>query len=216
MNFETARNQMLSQQIRTWDVLDEAVLAALRETPRELFVSKSDRELAFADVELPLAHGQRMLSPKLEGKLLQELRIQPTDHALVVGTGSGYLTACMARLAREVHGIEYFEDLSAAAQSHLRNLPVDNVFLETADATQMAADRKFDVIAVTASVPVLGEKFIRLLRPRGRLFIVVGRGHAMEAQVITLSSDRQWTTESLFETELTPMVNAGETETFVL
>lgn len=216
MNFETARNQMLAQQIRAWNVLDDRVLDVLHNTARELFVPGEDRDLAFADVEIPIGHGQAMMNPKIEARLLQELTIDPLDEVLEIGTGSGYLTACLARLGRHVRSVEIFEDLSRSADARLRSLGIGNVSLEAADAFTLAPGSQFDVIAVTGSVPVLTDQFIAMLRPHGRMFIVVGRAPAMEARLVTRHSDGTWTAVSLFETVLTPLVNADTTEPFVL
>lgn len=216
MNFEIARNQMLAQQVRTWNVLDDRVLEALRTIPRELFVAQADRDLAFADVEIPLAHGQCMMNPKIEARMLQELTITPFDDVLEIGTGSGYISACLARLGRYVHSIEIFADLAESAATRIGEQQLDNVSIATGDALELSEQASYDVIAVTASVPVLTEHFIRMLRPNGRLFIVVGQAPIMDAQLITMQPDGDWTTTSLFETVLTPMINAAPAEPFVL
>jgi protein-L-isoaspartate(D-aspartate) O-methyltransferase len=207
---------MLNQQIRTWDVLDARVLDALRETPRELFVPETERDLAFADTEVPLAHGQFMMAPKVEARLLQELAIEPTDTALEIGTGSGYLSACLGRLAENLVSLEIFADLSEAAGDRLDQVGVRNVVLKDEDAMQADFNGRFDVIAITASLPRLSEKFIRLLKPEGRLFVVVGRAPVMEAMLVRKHADGSWTEKSLFETMLTPMINAEIAEPFVL
>jgi len=188
----------------------------LGHTPREVFVQESERDLAFADTEIPLAHGQCMMAPKVEARLLQELAIAPDDTALEIGTGSGYLTACLGRLAATVVSLEIFPDLSAAAGDRLSRIDAGNVELRVEDAMQAAIDTKFDCVAVTASLPHLGDRFIRLLKPGGRLFIVVGRAPVMEALLVTRHEDGSWTEKSLFETMLTPMINADEPEPFVL
>jgi protein-L-isoaspartate(D-aspartate) O-methyltransferase len=216
MNYETARRQMLNQQIRTWDVLDERVLEVLGDTPREVFVPAAERDLAFADIEVPLSHGQCMMAPKVEARLLQELAIRPGDSALEIGTGSGYLAACLGRLAASVVSLEIFPDLSEAAATNLRQVGIDNVEIRTEDATRASFDGRFDCVAVTASVPRLSERFIQLLKPGGRLFIVTGRAPIMEATLVTLHSDGSWTEQGLFETLLTPMINADVPEPFVL
>jgi protein-L-isoaspartate(D-aspartate) O-methyltransferase len=216
MNYETARRQMLSQQIRTWDVLDARVLETLAEVPRESFVPESERDLAFADTEVPLAHGQNMMAPKVEARLLQELAIEPTDMALEIGTGSGYLAACLARLAESVVTLEIFTDLSEAAAANLARAGITNVSLRDEDATKADFDNGFDVIAVTASLPAHSERFIRLLNPEGRMFVVIGRPPIMEAVLLKKHADGSWTEKSLFETVLTPMINADLTEPFVL
>jgi protein-L-isoaspartate(D-aspartate) O-methyltransferase len=218
MNFDVARTQMLGQQLRAWEVLDERVLRAFAETPREEFVPREYRDLAFADVEIPLAHGQSMLAPKVEGRILQALQVEPIDEVLVVGTGSGYLTACLARLAKRVTSVDVFPDFATAAGPKIATCGIRNVELKTADALAWTSQQQFDAIAVTASVPVpaLVDHFVAMLRPQGRLFIVVGREPAMEAQLITLQPDGSTTTTSLFETVLAPLINAERPEPFVL
>jgi protein-L-isoaspartate(D-aspartate) O-methyltransferase len=216
MNFEIARRQMLSQQIRAWDVLDPKVLSALESTPREDFVPEKERDLAFADTEIPLAHGQCMMAPKVEARLLQELAIQPTDSGLEIGTGSGYFAACMSRLARRVQSMEIFADLCSGAREKLALAGIDNVEVVNDDAMGATFDSRFDVVAVTASVPSLDERFVRLLNPGGRLVIVVGRPPVMEALLIRKETDGGVTEKSLFETLLTPMINADQPKPFVL
>jgi protein-L-isoaspartate(D-aspartate) O-methyltransferase len=216
MNVETARAQMLKQQIRAWEVLDGRVLAVLSETPREHFVPEDYRELAFADTEIPLAHQQKMMAPKVEGRLLQALAIDSTDEVLEIGTGSGYLTACLARLGGHVMSVDIFSDLTAGAGERLAAHGVGNVNLDTADALTLEYENRFDAIAVTGSVPQLTEHFVHMLRPQGRLFIVVGRAPIMEARLIRMHSDGGWTQESLFETLLDPLINAEQPEPFVL
>jgi protein-L-isoaspartate(D-aspartate) O-methyltransferase len=216
MNLEAARIQMLGQQIRAWEVLDDRVLRVLEQTPREDFVPTEYRDLAFADTEIPLPLGQSMLAPKIDGRLLQALQVEPIDDVLEVGTGSGYLTACLAQLAQRVVSVDIFADFSAGARSKLATLGVENVELQTGDALQLSLPGRFDAIAVTGSVPELDEHFIRMLRPHGRLFVVVGRAPVMEARLITLHANGNTTTESLFETVLTPLINADQPERFVL
>jgi protein-L-isoaspartate(D-aspartate) O-methyltransferase len=216
MNFEVARAQMLGQQLRAWEVLDDQVLRAFAETPRENFVPEDYRDLAFADAEIPLGRGQSMLAPKVEGRILQALKVEPIDDVLVVGTGSGYLTACLARLAKRVTSVDIFPDFVSKAESRIAASGIRNVELNVADAMTLSHRAKFDAIAVTASVPELGKRFVEMLRPQGRLFIVVGREPAMEAQLITLQPDGTTTTDSLFETVLAPLINADQPEPFVL
>jgi protein-L-isoaspartate(D-aspartate) O-methyltransferase len=216
MNFETARAQMLGQQVRAWEVLDDRVLGAMRATPRELFVPESERELAFADTEIPLGHGQFMMAPKIEGRLLQALQIEPSHDVLEIGTGSGYLTGCLARLARNVTSADIFPDFVASAAGRLREHGLRNVDLSAADGLMLAHTGQFDAIAVTGSVPSLTEHFVKMLKPYGRLFIVVGRAPVMEACLITQHPRGHRTRHDLFETVLTPLVNAEQPEPFVL
>jgi protein-L-isoaspartate(D-aspartate) O-methyltransferase len=216
MNFDVARTQMLGQQLRAWEVLNDRVLRTFSETPREHFVPTEYRDLAFADVEIPLGSGQTMLAPKIEGRILQALEVAPIDDVLVVGTGSGYLTACLARLAKQVVSVDIFPEFVAAAQSRIAEHGIGNVELRAADALGLAYAARFDAIAVTASVPDLDDHFVEMLRPQGRLFIVVGREPAMEARLITMEPTGATTTMSLFETVLAQLINAGRPEPFVL
>jgi len=216
MNVEQARSQMLGQQIRAWEVLDGRVLAVLRETPRELFVPEAYGDLAFADMEVPLAHDQLMLTPKLEGRLLQALCLQSSDNVLEIGTGSGYLTACLAKLAKSVVSVDIFSDFTTGATAKLEQLKISNVESRTEDALAMRCLERFDAIAITGSVPEIDDRFISMLRPGGRLFVFVGRAPVMEAQVITLHDTGGYSTDSLFESVVAPLVNAEHPEPFVL
>ena len=207
---------MLAQQIRTWNVLDDRVLDVLRRTPRERFVPDADRELAFADLEVPIGHGQSMLNPKIEARILQELAIDPLDQVLEVGTGSGYFTACLARLAQQVRSVEVFADLSEQADVRLQALQIPNIDLEVADAFELSASGQYDAIALTGSIPALSDHFVSMLKPHGRLFAVVGQAPAMEAVLVTRHGDDTWTSVSLFETVLAPLINARRTDPFVL
>jgi protein-L-isoaspartate(D-aspartate) O-methyltransferase len=216
MNFEVARAQMLGQQIRAWEVLDDRVLRTLEQTPRERFVPEEYRDLAFADTEIPLAHGQWMLAPKIEGRILQALQVEPIDEVLEVGTGSGFLTAVLARLARRVVSVDIFPEFVEATRGKLAAENLRNVELRATDALRLELAGRFDAIAVTGSVPVLDDYFVRMLRPKGRLFVVVGRAPAMEARLIRLDAKGDSTSESLFETVLTPLINAERPEPFVL
>jgi protein-L-isoaspartate(D-aspartate) O-methyltransferase len=216
MNYEAARQQMLTQQIRAWDVLDERVLGAVGGTPREMYVPESERDLAFADAEIPLSHGQYMMTPKVEARLLQALRIAESDTVFEIGTGSGYLAACLSRLASRVVSLEIFPDLSAEAATRLEQGGIRNVELAIGDAMQTLPEARFDAIAVTASMPRLPERLIKLLKPGGRLFAVIGRAPVMEARLVELHAEGRWTEQSLFETLLTPMIHADQAEPFVL
>ncbi|MEE9570802.1 MAG: protein-L-isoaspartate O-methyltransferase [Gammaproteobacteria bacterium] len=216
MNLEEARAQMLGQQIRAWEVLDDRVLGTLGQIRRESFVPDGYRELAFADLDIPLAHGQQMMTPKVEGRLLQALCLEPSDDVLEIGTGTGFLTACLARLANSVVSVDIYEDFSREAKAKLGQLDAGNVELRTQDALTMGHQEQFDAIAVTGSVPELDDHFIRMLRPGGRLFIIVGREPVMEARVVTMHQRGEFAQESLFESVITPLVNAERPEPFVL
>lgn len=207
---------MLGQQIRAWEVLDERVLDVLAGVPRESFVPEGFTELAFADTEIPIGHGEAMMTPKVEGRLLQALDVQPIDRVLEVGTGSGYVTACLSRLGAHVTSVDIHGDFVEAASKKLDSLDARNVTLETVDAMTMTSSPQYDVVAVTGSVPELDEHFIRMLRPQGRLFVVVGRPPVMEARLVAMSANRRWLSEGLFDTLIKPLENAERPESFVL
>jgi protein-L-isoaspartate(D-aspartate) O-methyltransferase len=215
MNIELARRQMIEQQVRAWSVLDDRVLGAMAQVRRELFVPAAFREVAFADTSIPLGHGQSMLAPKVDGRILQALELGPEDYVLEVGTGSGFLSACLARLAHHIRSLEIFPDLSARALENLRACGVGGVSVETLDATTIAEENRYDAIAVTSSLPVYDERFQRALKIGGRLFVVVGEAPVMEAQLVRRVGRDQWTTEGLFETILEPLVNAPRPPRFL-
>jgi len=215
MNLEQARYNMIEQQIRPWDVLDDRVLGVLSATPREDFVPGQYRELAFSDICVPLANEQCMMPPKLEGKLLQSLIIDPGDDILEIGTGSGYLTACLARLGGSVHSIDIFPDFTATAGERLAQHNITNVTLESGDAgAGWDSDRRYDAIAVTGSLPLLHQGFHHLLNPGGRLFVIVGRPPIMQALLVTRVGEQEWNSESLFETAIPALLNAPQPEGF--
>jgi protein-L-isoaspartate(D-aspartate) O-methyltransferase len=174
MNFDQARFAMIEQQVRPWDVLDPRVLEALMAVHREDFVAQAHRQLAFADLPLPLAHGEVMMKPVVEGRMLQALALEPGEEVLEIGTGSGFITACLARLARAVTSIELHADFSESARQRLAAAGINNVRLETADAMHWQPGRQFDAIAVTAAVASIPSLFTDWLKPGGRLFIIRG------------------------------------------
>lgn len=212
---EQARFNMIVQQIRPWEVLDPQVLEAMSHVPREAFVPERYRKLAFADTNIPLGHDQVMMKPNVEGRLLQALAIRPEDTVLEIGTGSGYLTACLSRLGRHVTSIEILPDLAESAAARLAELSIDNVTLQTGDALgDIDPDIHFDVIAVTGSLPVLDQQFFRNLENGGRLFVITGQLPIMEACLVTRINANNWATESLFETCIPPLINAPAPESF--
>jgi len=215
LDVETARRQMIDQQVRAWEVLDLKVLGAMERVPREEFAPPAYRELAFADMSVPLGHGQGMLPPKLEGRILQSLELQPDDAVLEIGTGSGYFAACLGALARTVHSLEIFPDLAAMARASLLRTGAYNVTVEAADAFAAGDPGRFDVVVLTGSLPLYDPRFEQWLRPGGRLFVVVGEGPVMEARRISCPSAGEWLRESLFETVMAPLVHAAEPPRFV-
>jgi protein-L-isoaspartate(D-aspartate) O-methyltransferase len=214
MHNELAREQMIEQQVRAWDVLDERVLAILRIVPRERFVSPEHRFLAFADVEIPLAHAQHMLRPSVAGRLLQALDLDGSERVLEVGAGSGFVTACLAASCTAVRSVEIFADLAEFAQANLAALNVDNAQVVNEDALRLATDTRYDAIALTGSLPVYDERWQRQLEIGGRLFVVVGEAPIMEARLVRRLSEKAWTSESLFETVIDPLRNARRLEGF--
>jgi len=204
---------MVEQQIRPWDVLDIKVLDVLARLPREAFVAEAHRALAYADIELPLDGGQKMMKPVIEGRTLQALDLQPGDEVLEIGTGSGYLTACLAALSREVLSLEIDPALSATARARLDSTGLGtNVRLETADALTWQTERRFDVICVTGAVDRVPSQFASWLRPGGRLYVIHGRSPVMEALLVQADGS----TESLFETDIDYLRGAAPAPQFHL
>ena len=215
MNQEQARFNMIEQQIRPWNVSDDDVLNIMKQIPREHFVADNYKRLAFADIQAPLAAGQQMMEPKVEARLLQALQIKPGDKVLEVGTGSGYVTACLDWLSDEVTSIEIHEQLSQQAQQHLSTIGISDVNLLVGDVFDTTPDQKFDVIAVTGGLPVGSDYFEKMLAVGGRLFQIVGVGPAATAQLITRVREEAFRRENLFETEIAPLENAPAAEAFI-
>ncbi len=213
-NFEQARFNMIEQQIRPWEVLDQRALDTLAQMPREDFAPERYRHLAFSDVAIPIGHGEIMLKPVVEGRLLQALALQPTDHVLEVGTGSGYLTACLARLSASVVSVDLIPDFIEQARRKLKAQGLSNVVVQVGDASRGWGAHRYDAIAVTGSVATVDPIWQQSLNPGGRLFIVVGQPPVMEALLITRVGAQEWTRESLFDTELPPLRGAAPIKTF--
>jgi protein-L-isoaspartate(D-aspartate) O-methyltransferase len=215
LNFEQARYNMIEQQIRTWEVLDQRVLDTVAATRREDFVPAEFRRLAFADTQVPIGHGEVMMAPKVEARMVQSLQLQPGDTALEIGTGSGYVTALLARLTSWTTSVELYADLSAAAQGRLDAAGITNVTLAVGDAMHgWRAPAQYDAVAVTGSVPVMTAAFKDYVKIGGRLFVVVGEAPVMEAVLLTRTGPETWATESLFETVLPPLVGAVKPRKF--
>jgi len=214
-NVEQARFNMIEQQVRPGEVLDPRVLSVLAEVPREAFVPEAFRGLAFADIRVPLGEGECMMSPIMEGRMLQALDVQPDEQVLEIGTGSGFVTACLARLGKEVVSVEIHESLATRARQALEARGVSNASVQTGDVfTDGLPQGDYDVIAVTGSLPVEDDRFRRLLKPGGRLFVIVGEDPIMEALLITRSGDSQWIRESLFDTEIPALIHAPQPQRF--
>lgn len=217
MNIEQARFNMIEQQIRPWNVLNQHVLDLLAQTPREIFVPESFRSLAFSDANIPIGHGQTMMSPKMEARLLQSLDVQAGDEALEVGTGSGYLTALLARSCKHVLSVEIIGELSQQAGGTLTRQGITNLALEVGDGVRgWPQCAPYDVIAVTGSVYRLDTHLQQQLRIGGRLFAIVGEEPVMEARLITRVDEDEWSNEDLFETSLAPLIGAEPPKRFIL
>jgi protein-L-isoaspartate(D-aspartate) O-methyltransferase len=216
MDIELARYNMVEQQIRPWDVLDQDVLDLLHVWRREDFVPEAHRALAFVDMEIPLGHGERMWTPKLEARVIQEIALRPTDRVLEVGTGSGYLTALLAARAASVVSVEIVPEFVSRARARLAAHGVDNVDLRQGDAARDWVDSAgFDVIVLTGSTPVLSDSFKRRLHVGGRLFAITGSAPVMTAQLMTCTAPGAYRSLTLFETVVAPLVGAPQPEAFV-
>jgi protein-L-isoaspartate(D-aspartate) O-methyltransferase len=205
MNIETARFNMIEQQIRPWEVLDGQVLSLLSVVKRENFVPLAHKALAFADMEIPLqssgAKGQCMLAPKVEARLLQDANIQATDKVLEIGTGSGYMAALLAQQATSVLSLEIDATLAQSARTNLQNAGIANVEVRQADGSQGApADGPFDVIVLSGSVPEVPQHLLNQLKMGGRLLAIVGEDPVMRASVITRNGEQQWQTSEPWDT----------------
>jgi protein-L-isoaspartate(D-aspartate) O-methyltransferase len=215
MDLERARTNMVEQQIRTWEVLDQDVLDLLYTVPREEFVPEKHRGLAFSDLQIPLDDKERMWEPKLEARVLQELEVRKTDRVLEVGTGSGYLTALLAHRAAHVHSVEINAALAAFGRRNLERHAADNVTLEVGDAARgWAKHAPYHVIVLTGSTPVLPRSLIEQLEPGGRLFAVVGEAPAMSARLVIATGAGTHRATDLFETVIAPLVNCEQPSRF--
>jgi protein-L-isoaspartate(D-aspartate) O-methyltransferase len=215
MDTLAARQQMVDQQIRTWEVLDPRVLDVFSVVPREAFVPSEYRELAFADAPIPIGFGQTMLAPKLQGRILQALGVAATDDVLEVGSGSGYLSACLSLLSASTRSLDIHPQFSAAAAANLRTVAQARVQFETRDVFSSAPLGEYDAIAVTGSLPVYDSRFERSLRVGGRLFAMVGTAPVMDAILVRRVGESEWIRESLFETVVEPLINATAAQSFV-
>lgn len=209
MNTDFARQQMIEQQVRAWAVLDVNVLEGLKEVPRELFVPDGYKALAFADTEIPLGHGQWMMTPTIEGRVLQALGLAGGENVLEIGTGSGFLTAVLAKLSAHVTSIDIHHDFLDSARHRLDLCDIKNVELIKMDGTKELPAGTFDAIAVTGSMQTLDSRLVDALSPGGRLFIVLGDAPAMTATRVMRFDVDTWQSDTLFETSLPPLVNGA-------
>ncbi len=216
MDVEQARFNMIEQQIRPWDVLDPKVLNLLRDFPREAFVPDQYQALAFVDMNIPLDHGQKMMQPKMEARLLQELSLTNRDKVLEIGTGSGYLTGLLASLARDVDTVDIFANFLETARVKLNAHDLHNIHYFEGDAAQgWDGEGPYDAIIITGSMPTLPESYKMNLSPNGRLIAVVGQAPVMEAVLLQRLEENSWQEVSLFETSVPPLINVKPPSTFV-
>jgi protein-L-isoaspartate(D-aspartate) O-methyltransferase len=211
MDFEKARFNMVEQQVRPWDVLNPRVLEVISEIPRENFAPDEYKNLAYVDTSIPLGSYEdqpcNMAHPIIDGRILQELDIRDEDLVLEIGTGSGYLTACLAKLGRHVDSVDINEDMTAMAEKNLQALGINNVNLSTGDASKTwEQKRNYDVIAITAAMKTIPTSYKKLLKIGGRMFVVTGDAPAMTAYRVRRTDENKWTTEELFETSIEPMI----------
>jgi protein-L-isoaspartate(D-aspartate) O-methyltransferase len=201
-NTEIAKFNMIEQQIRPWEVLDHQVLSTLEKLNRDDFVPQAYKGLAYADCQIPLANGVRMLPPTVEGRLLQALLIDADDLVLEIGSGSGYVTACLAQLAGQVTSLDADAEIAELARANIVRCGIDNVEFDSMSLAQLDADQRYDAIAVTASLPSVPQNLKQALKSGGRMFVIVGDSPVMEALSVTRVSSTEWITQSLFETDI--------------
>jgi protein-L-isoaspartate(D-aspartate) O-methyltransferase len=214
-DIEQARFNMIAQQIRPWDVVDDRVLKAIKHIPREQFVPDDYWDLAFADIEIPLGHGECMMAPKLEARMLQALDVQPGERVLEIGTGSGFVTACLSHLGGQVTSLDIHPDFIEKAAERLEKLHLKAELLAQDALDELPEAGGWDVVAVTGSLPTMDERLKDLLAPGGRLFVITGEAPAMTANLITRTESGAFQEEQLFETELPPLRNAPQPDHFV-
>lgn len=208
MNVAAARLQMVEQQVRAWAVLDPRVLDAMGGVPRETYVPAAYASVAYADAPIPLGGGRCLPAPSVDGRILQAVALSPGESVLEVGTGSGYLSACLAALGTSVRSVEIDPELAGAAAARLRADGRASVTVETADFTALAPLPAYDAVIISASLPIYEPRYEQWLRPGGRLFVVVGQRAPMEALLITRVGEHDFERQSLFETVLEPLVHA--------
>ena len=216
MNFDQARLNMVENQVRPWEVLDGRVLDVISRVHREDFVASTHRQLAFADLCLPLGHGEVMMKPVVEGRVLQALELLPTDHVLEIGTGSGFLTACLAGLAAQVTSVDIQRDFTEAAGKRLQNAAIANVTLVTGDAiNDWQPTELFDALVVTGAVATIPARWLTWLKPGARALVVRGQSPVQQATLLTHEGAGRYREEALFETDLPYLTHAEPSKRFV-
>lgn len=216
MNLEQARNNMVEQQIRTWEVLDQDVLDLLQTIKRENFVPPVFIKLAYAEAAIPLGHGAAMLPPALEAKLLQALQLRKSDKVLEIGTGSGYMAALLGARSQHVHTVEIEPELAARARENLRRECADNVSVIEGDGARgWPAQAPYDVILLSGSVPEIPDALLAQLKAGGRLLAVVGEAPLMQARLVSCVAEGRYQSVNLFETSIPRLRNLPERGKFV-
>lgn len=208
LNAQAENEQMIAQQVRTWEVHDPRVLGAMHSVAREHFVPAAFRSLAYADCALPLPLGKRMLTPMLVGRILQALDVQPGDQVLEIGTGSGYMSACLAALGAQVQSLELHAEIANLARANLRAAGVDRIEVTCADGAALYSETAYDAIVLTASLPMYQPRYERALKFGGRLFVVVGTAPLMEARLLRRSGPNDFRSQPLFETSIEALEHA--------
>jgi len=219
MDFEQARFNMVEQQVRTWEVLNQEVLDLLFRIKREDFVPDAYRAIAFTDMEIPIGEGQLMMAPKMEARIVQELALKPTDRVLEIGTGSGYLTALLASRAATVTSVEYYDAFSRNAAANLSRANIHNAILKVGDGAESptaftGTGEKFDAIVLTGSVPTLPQAYLDALADNGRLFAIVGDAPVMKAMLYTRTGEKAFARSEIFETVIAPLIHAKQPSRF--
>jgi len=220
MDFNKARFNMVEQQVRPWDVLDPRVLNVIGNIPREQFVPEESRKLAYADTRIPIGHYEgrtsHMLNPVVEGRILQSLAIGEDDTVLQIGTGTGYITACLATLARHVDSVDINPEMTSMAEKNLARFEISNVTLSTGDGSVRWEQKQFyDCIAIMGSLPAIPDFYKKSLKEGGRMFVVTGDAPVMKALLVTRISKNEWTVDELFETCIDPLINAEKPAQFI-
>ena len=215
MDFKQARFNMIEQQIRTWEVLDQDVLDLLNEIHREEFIPDAYKNLALADTSIPIGHDQTTMAPKFEARILQSLDVESDESVLEIGTGCGYFTALLASSTRQVKSVDIFPDFIEAASEKIAKTKLTNIELESCDAyTLLEKSERYDIVVFTASLSSMDERFLTLLNDNGRLFVIVGDSPAMEARLYRKQNETSWSYECLFETDLPALIGAKQKDEF--
>jgi len=212
MNFDKARHNMVTQQVRSWDVINKDILNAMLQVQREEFVQVPQRKLAFADLALPIGHDESMMKPVVEGRMLQALDLDPSQLVLEVGTGSAYVTALISRLVDYVHSIDIYEDFTQTAKQKLKENEIDNVTCETADFFQFKPQQKYDRIVITGALDEIPANVFDWLTPNGQIFAIIGNDPTMEARMYQSASSYS----SHFDTVIGKLKQADLKPTFKL